>query len=309
MYNPLKPHISIILDQIKRTWDNRWCTVTEGTYPVIRRKINFQEVDHTDGIGTKGIYHWNHRTFKNAVTDALAMNINDLAMCRATPYKLQNHIIMPADDQDAVTEIITFLADECVKREIAITGGELSIHDNQKCLEISITMSGWTDHVYPNVFRTGQLLIGLPSSGLHSNGFTALRHLMPTESEVKPEWFAPTKIYKLPNVPMSIVGIQHITGGAFAKLKNRLSKDSDIHIHRNHPLKPHDVFYELYKHYLTDEPMYRTFNCGIGMVLGITPDTADHFIKEVGGAIIGKVTSGEGRIFIESMFSNTTVAL
>jgi phosphoribosylformylglycinamidine cyclo-ligase len=310
MYDPTKPNTSIVIEQMKRTWDARWCKVTDGPYPIIHRIFPSQmEVDHTDGIGTKGILHWHHRTFKNAVLDALAMNINDLSMCRATPFKLQNHIVLPIDDKEAITEITTALADECVERGIAITGGETSVNDTHNGMEISITLSGWVDKVYPNRFSVGQKLIGLKSSGLHSNGFTALRHLMPTKAEMQMDWLTPTTIYKLPDSPLAIIGIQHITGGSFSKLKSKLDYDADIYINKNHKLKPHKVFYDLYQHYLHDEPMYRTFNCGIGMILGVDPRCVDWILKELDGVIIGEVTKGNGKIFVESMFSNSVVNL
>ena len=99
MYNPAKPYKHKILKLIESTWDTPYVRVTGGVYPLIKRKISFPEVDHTDGIGTKGFYHWRQETFKEAVIDALAMNLNDLAIVRAVPYKLSNHITVPVEDE------------------------------------------------------------------------------------------------------------------------------------------------------------------------------------------------------------------
>lgn len=85
MYDTTKPSNKVVAEQMRRTWkDNRWLTVIDGPYPLFRRKVDMPvwEVDHTDGIGTKGVLHWKHRTFRNAVLDALAMNLNDLTMAR-----------------------------------------------------------------------------------------------------------------------------------------------------------------------------------------------------------------------------------
>ena len=84
MYDSTKPYNTIIHDQAQRTWNSRWASIKDG---FIERKLPVLnwEVDHTDGIGTKGHYHWQCRTFRNAVLDALAMNLNDLQMFRATP--------------------------------------------------------------------------------------------------------------------------------------------------------------------------------------------------------------------------------
>ena len=129
MYNPTKPYKKKISEFIKQTWETPYISVSEGAYPVIKKKFSYPEIDHTDGIGTKGIYHWQEGTFKNAVIDALAMNLNDLAVVRAMPYKLQNHIMVPEEDE-RILEIIKTLVEECKKRNIAITGGENSFHNN-----------------------------------------------------------------------------------------------------------------------------------------------------------------------------------
>lgn len=58
MYDPIKSYKKNILELIKQTWETPYVFVKEGTYPIIERKFQYKEVDHTDGIGTKGIYHW-----------------------------------------------------------------------------------------------------------------------------------------------------------------------------------------------------------------------------------------------------------
>ena len=137
MYDPTKPYKGNILNLIKKTWDSSPLTVTPGYNTIFQRNFSFPEVDHTDGIGTKGYFHWKMRTFKNAVLDSLAMNLNDLVLSRAKPFKLQNHIMLPLDDHLAILEIIETFVEECVKRGIAITGGETSVHSNLDGLEIS----------------------------------------------------------------------------------------------------------------------------------------------------------------------------
>src|SRR5262245_13478561 len=128
MYNPTKPYKHQILRLIESTWRTHHVHVERGLYPVIIKKFNLPEIHHTDGLGTKGAYHWKKRTFKNAVVDALAMNLNDLAMVGAIPYSVQNHIVLPKDDHQAILTIVRSLARECKKRNIAMTGGETSIH-------------------------------------------------------------------------------------------------------------------------------------------------------------------------------------
>jgi len=247
MYDPTKPYKEQILELIKQTWETPYVSVVGDVYPIIKKKFSYPEVDHTDGIGTKGVYHWQQRTFENAVIDALAMNLNDLALVGARPYRLQNHILLPEDDRDAILEIIETLAEECKRRDIAITGGETSIHNNIDGLEISLTVSGFIKNYKPNIFRPGDVLIGIRSNGLHSNGFTKV----------------------------------------------------------DHKLQPQQIFNELYEKGITDEEMYKTFNCGIGFIL--STDNAEEVISKLDADIIGEVVYGTGKIRIDSMFSDRKI--
>lgn len=311
MYDPTKPYKKQILELIKQTWETSYVSVKKGIYPVIEKKFSYIEVDHTDGIGTKGIYHWQQRSFRNAVLDALAMNLNDLALARARPYKLQSHVYIPKDDKEAILEIIKSLTGECKKRQIAYTGGETSIHNNMGGLDISITISGFIRDHKPNEFEIGDILIGFKSNGLHSNGFTNIREVF--GKEYNSEFIRPTEIYldtilKL-DEKYDIHGMMHITGGAFTKLKDLLH-NADAIISRNHKLKPQKILKELFERGFSDEEMYKTFNCGIGFVLSANEKDAKKIVSELDNVdIIGEVTSGSGKIRLESMFSNKNVEL
>lgn len=310
MYNSVKPYKKQIIELIQQTWETPYLSVEEGVYPIIKKKFSYPEVDHTDGIGTKGIYHWQQRTFKNAVLDALAMNLNDLALVRAIPYKLQNHIIVPEEDE-RIVEIIEALSKECRKRNIAITGGENSFHNNIDGLDISITMSGFIKKSKPNIFKSGDVLIGIKSSGLHSNGFTKVREVF--GKEYRSDFVEPTNIYFDTILALEkkfdIRGMTHITGGAFTKLKNLLN-NTDIKITRNHKLKPQVIFQELYQRGVSDEEMYKTFNCGTGFVLSVNPAEAEKIISEItpfNADIIGEIIPGTGQVKIESLFSDKEI--
>lgn len=314
MYDPTKPYKKQILEAIQQTWDTKYVNVRKNIYPTIEKKFSYPEVDHTDGIGTKGIFHWKKRTFRNACLDALAMNLNDLALIRAIPYKLQNHIILPEDDKEAILELIRVLSEECKKRDIAITGGETSIHDNIVGMEISLTVSGFIKNLKPNRFQVGEVLIGMESNGLHSNGFTLVRKTLGKEIEnyidelVKPTLIYSDLILKL-SESFKIGGMMHITGGAFTKLKDLLFK-ADAIITREHALDPQEIFKELYNRGINDEQMYKTFNCGVGFVFSIAKEYAEEVlsqIKDFKADVIGKVTKGEGKVKVESKFSDVEV--
>lgn len=95
-------------------------------------------------------------------------------------------------------------------------------------------------------------------------------------------------------------------GGAYTKLKDLLY-NVDVRLKRNHKLQPQPIFRDLYEKGITDEEMYKTFNCGVGFVLSVSPKDADKIASELDADIIGEVTSGVGKVKIESMFSNKEV--
>jgi len=308
MYDSTKPYRKEILKLIRKTWDTPFVSVKDN---VIKKKFCLHEFAHSDGIGTKGIYHWRKKTFKNAVLDALAMNLNDMLMMSAQPYAILNHLFLPKDDKKSILETIGYLSKECQKRKIAILGGETAIHNEMKGMELSITMLGFVGKLKENKFRVGDVLIGIKSNGLHSNGFTRVRETF--GKTIKPEFVAPTFIYFDEIFPLikkfDIHGICHITGGAFTKLKDLLN-GADAKIIRSSKLNPQKIFKELYKKNISDKEMYKTFNCGIGLVLSVSSKEATRIlrqIKDFKADVIGKVVSGNGKVKIQSVFSNKEI--
>lgn len=292
MYNPEKPYTNKILELIDTCSSNNWCMKIGHA---LHMYYNYPTIDHTDGIGTKGHLHWKYKTFKSAVIDAFAMNVNDLAMLGAIPFKLQNHLFLP--DESYITEIMTELVTICKEYDIVITGGETSIHDNMNGMDISITMSGIAEKERLNQYQIGDTLIGIPSSGLHSNGFTLVRKLIDSL-----ELTTPTRIYlkEVNKVRDRVNGINHITGGAYTKLYPNLPKNADLVFDFKN--KPQKVFMDLYECGVSSDRMYRTFNCGYGMILGVSSENVDRVLEEVGGDIVGKVVTGNRNIRVKSVF-------
>ncbi len=311
MYDSEKPYTKEILRLIKRTHETPYVSVKDG---LVIKKFDYPEMHHTDGVGTKGIYHWERRSFCDFVQDALAMNLNDLAMYRAHPYAIIDHLFIPKDDHEAIIEIVRCLSDECVKRNIAITGGETAIHDNIRGMDMSMTMLGFVNRPRPNQMLQGDVLIGLASSGLHSNGFTKVRELF--GEKLRPEFTLPTRIYLDTILELyekyDIHSMMHITGGAYTKLKPLL-QDSDAIISRDHHLEPQDIFREMHEKGVSEKEMYKTFNCGIGFVLSASEHDALNILGhlschgDIKSAAIGRVVPGGGQVIIDSKFSDRTI--
>lgn len=167
--------------------------------------------------------------------------------------------------------------------------------------------------------KEGDKLIGIASSGIHSNGLTGARSfaesLPPSEKEsFYKELAVPTLIYNNAfNDLEGLSGAIHITGGAFTKIAKVLPKGLRAYIHRNHNLKPQRLFYQL-REKATNQRMYNYFNCGIGMILIARKDKASEIAKKVNASgykadIIGSIEKGKEEVRIESMFDNELVTL
>jgi phosphoribosylformylglycinamidine cyclo-ligase len=324
MYRTDKPYTGKVLDMIRKTWNSPYLHISEGIYPVQRMDPAFVTrfvIDHTDGIGSKGYFLWERFDCNTAALDALAMNVNDLLMARARPFKMQCHITIPDDNEWAIYNIIEPLVDYCIKHHIAFTGGETSIVNVAQAVDVSITMSGFAGGQHhagagdPNRFSDGDTLIGLPSSGFHSNGFTKLRELGVLEGgPMMGMHLAPTALYWDDVWPFVDVanGMMHITGGAYSKFKPYLhGVDLQFNNRLNHT--PQDCYFKLYntgKGFISDEEMYRTFNCGVGFILSVRAGDVENVLRNLPkAAVVGNVIHGNGRVKILSAFSDTEVEL
>ncbi|MDP2594100.1 MAG: AIR synthase-related protein [bacterium] len=312
MYDPAKPYKNELLMLIEDTWQTPYVSVKSGVYPIIKKKFSGLEIQHADGIGTKGVYHWRKKSFKNAVIDAFAMNANDLAMAGATPYAAVDHITTSDMGDTTVLAIVRALAVLCRKHHIALVGGETSHQDTLEGLDVSIIMSGFIKKPRINRFQVGDMLIGLKSSGLHSNGFTTVRQMY-GKGEWREDFIRPTAIY-LPTVltlikKYKIHGMMHITGGAFTKLHDLLlGADAIITVPR--ALAPQSIFRELCERGVSDRQMYTTFNCGVGFILSSSPEDARRVVSSTPhAAVIGRVEKGSGLVRIKSTFTGKTLVL
>jgi phosphoribosylformylglycinamidine cyclo-ligase len=302
MYDVTKPYKDAIVDMIEATWETPYLSAKRmGGYCVFQKKFDYPEIDHTDGIGTKGVQHWRFKTLDSAVADAFAMNINDLATIGAKPYKIQNHIILPEDDHEAIKEIIGAMSILCKQWNIAVTGGETSIHNNIVGMDISMTMSGFIEKPRTNRFRPGDCLIGLPSNGLHSNGFSmAMKYLSASNSLTLPTRIYHDKIMELMN-KHEISNAIHIAGGGLTRMRQ---KDVDVIISQ---FKVPSVFTNIYNLCGIDEMMYKTFNCGVGFVISTDKCTAKEILKDTHFIDLGVVVDGRGRVEVDSSFSKKKI--
>lgn len=226
---------------------------------------------------------------------------------------------------------------------IIITGGETAVLDTIKGFEVGLNATGYVrkGHEIPPNAKPGDLLIGLGSSGVHSNGLTFLRHemfgkrkmtldyILPWGASVGEELTIPTEVY-LKGISSMIDGVEsylrepankkihgmvHITGGGLSKLKELVpGRDLDIEVRRchNHRLEPQPIFIYTYGILgVSSENMYKRFNNGIGYVIAVDPSIHKEVLALLSprfrADVIGEVKKGTGKISIESAYEPITV--
>jgi len=262
-------------------------------------------VIHTDGVGTKLLVAQELGKYDTVGIDAIAMSVNDILCVGAEPLVGVDYIALAKEDDELVNEIMKGLVKGAEESGCAIVGGETAvipeiIHGGSRPFDLAFTVVGRVKKkVLGDHIAKGDVIIGLESSGLHSNGYTLARKALDI-----PKWGAqmllPTRIYASAVLEMidacDVHGVAHITGGAFSKI-NRLNKDVGYRIDRLP--KPGPVFDALYEKVGDFAEMHRTFNMGIGMAVVIPKDaegTVMNIAKkhDVPSHVIGEITDKKG---------------
>lgn len=228
---------------------------------------------HTDGVGTKVLVADELEKYDTVGIDAIAMNVNDIICIGAKPLAGVDYLAVAEEDEYLISEVMKGLVAGAKESGISIVGGETAIMKDvikgkNRPFDLAFTALGVVEkYITGSETKEGDVLVGLGSSGLHSNGYTLARKVLDFEKWGK-EMLTPTKIYVDCVMEMvrgcSVHGLAHITGGAFSKL-TRLNKELGFSI--DNPVKPAPIFEEIWKAVESEEHMYRTFNMGTGMVV------------------------------------------
>ncbi len=280
-------------------------------------------VSSSDGVGTKlkiAVLANKHDTVG---IDAVAMNVNDILCTGAEPLFFLDYIAFSNLKEKALTDIIKGINRGCIESECSLIGGETAqMPDMYETGEYDI--AGFCVGVVErkniidgSKIRAGDIVIGLESSGLHSNGFSLVRKIF-SESELKRlsgELLKPTCIYVKPVLSLLrakgltgqraiIHGIAHITGGAFYdKIARILPGNVSVRINKNSWIVPKIFRLIQNKGNIEDKEIYHTLNMGIGMVLIAEPESAKKIISKLSGLklkswIIGEVIKGKREVEI-----------
>lgn len=262
---------------------------------------------HCDGVGTKVLVADALSKYDTVGIDCVAMSANDIICLGAKPLVMVDNLLLAHEDAELVSEIFKGLKEGASQAGCAIVGGETAIMPDmvtggKKPFDLSATMVGIVEGapLTGAAMKAGDVIIGLESSGIHSNGYTLARRLLDVKKWGN-DMLAPTKIYVKPVLEMlkscNVHGIAHITGGAFSKLM-RIGAYAKVGFLLDSMPKTKGAMAELEKKVGNDYEFYRTFNAGIGMCIVCPKEDAAKAIgiakkHGVNAQIVGRIIAEE----------------
>ena len=255
----------------------------------------------TDGVGSKLLLAEEMNSIHTVGIDCVAMNTNDLICVGAEPLSFVDYVALDKPDEKLMAKIGMGLAEGCKQSNCTLSGGETAIlPELVHGFDIAGTSVGYVkqDKIIDGTkIVEGNVLIGLKSSGPHSNGYTLIRKLFDGDKELGKKLVEPTRIYvkevmELIN-QVNVNGIAHITGGGLDNI-SRINDNFQYAI--NNPLPVPSVFDWLQeKGNIETKEMYRTFNMGMGMIIIVNKADAEKSVSILGkhAQVIGSVENGK----------------
>ncbi len=263
----------------------------------------------TDGVGTKLSLAKDLDRLGTIGTDLVAMCVNDLLCAFATPLVFLDYYACSTLDVRQAQLVLESIAAACHRAGVALIGGETAqlpgfyARGGLELAGFAVGVAESSDFERAATIKSGDVLIALPSSGLHSNGFSLARKVFFEHLKMRPHepflgstlldvLLEPTRIYtaEFERAKAQIKALAHITGGGMAhNLSRVLPPELGAQIDER-ALRIPDVFGALAKHVERQE-MFRTFNMGVGMILVASKTLADDVCAKTGGYVIGELTS------------------
>jgi phosphoribosylformylglycinamidine cyclo-ligase len=281
-------------------------------------------VSGTDGVGTKLRLAIETRRHDTIGIDLVAMCANDVVVQGAEPLYFLDYYATGKLDVDVATRVVAGIVEGCVQAGAALVGGETAEMPGMYGGE-DYDLAGFCvgivnrDRIIDGTkTRAGDVIIGLPSSGPHSNGYSLIRKLLTaaganerTQLDSRPIFdrlLAPTRIYVKPLLALfgavEVKGLAHITGGGLLDNIPRVLPDG-LNVVLERAAWPRDPIFEWLQKagHIPDGELHRTFNCGIGMTICVAPAEASRALEVLAangapGLLIGEVRSGAGEVEI-----------
>ena len=277
---------------------------------------------HTDGVGTKVVIANMMKKYDTIGIDCVAMNVNDIICIGATPISFVDYIAANRNDQQIFKKITVGLVNGAKKSAVPIVGGETAIMPGViEGKNFAFDLAGMVvglmskkEIILGNKIKSGDVIVGAESSGIHSNGYSLARKALLSKYSIKDKvkgvgvigeaLLTPTEIYVKPVLEMiqkcRINGLAHITGGAFTKLTRLKHIGYEID---NLPEIP-PIMQLIEEQGVKPEEMYQTFNMGVGFCV-ICPKEQVSEIKaifkkhHISSQEIGKIIPKKG-VFVNS---------
>lgn len=277
-------------------------------------------VSGTDGVGTKLKLAFDMDKHDTIGIDAVAMCVNDILAQGAIPLFFLDYIACGKNDPAQIEAIVKGVADGCRQAGAALVGGETAEmpgfykEGEYDIAGFAVGAAEKEDLINPENTKPGQAVIGIPSTGFHSNGFSLIRKVLKDENISLNDEFngetigeallRPTRIYAkevktlLENV--KVAGISHITGGGFIEnLPRALKKGLGMKIYRDSYDVPEIFKFIEEEGQIDHDEMYQVFNMGVGLAVIVDDADKEKVLDLIDDAfILGEVTDQEGIILI-----------
>ena len=284
-------------------------------------------VSGTDGVGTKlriAMLMDKHDTIG---IDCVAMCVNDIICCGAKPLFFLDYIAIGKNEPEKVATIVSGVAEGCVQSGCALIGGETAEHpgmmpaDDYDLAGFSVGLVDKAKMVDPANMKAGDVILALPSSGIHSNGYSLVRKVFNVEhanlnmyseelgATLGEALLTPTRIYVKPVLAAigaaAVHGISHITGGGFFENIPRSIPDGLCAKINKSAVKVLPIF-DLIASWgsIPERDMFNTYNMGVGMSIVVPAaqaDTALEILRSHGedAYIIGEIIANEEKVILE----------
>jgi phosphoribosylformylglycinamidine cyclo-ligase len=285
-------------------------------------------VSGTDGVGTKLKLAFLLDKHNTIGIDCVAMCVNDIACAGGEPLFFLDYIACGKNEPEKIAKIVSGVAEGCRQSDAALIGGETAEMpgfypvDEYDLAGFSVGVVDKKDMITGKDLKAGDVLVGIASSGIHSNGYSLVRQVFSMTPEALNRTYeslsgtlgetllTPTKIYvkalrSIREAGVRIKACSHITGGGFYENIPRMLKEGTHAVIEKDSFVIPPIFEMLAKDgNVSEEAMYNTYNMGVGMITAVDKEDVDKTVSAIRNAgekpyILGEITDGEKGITIK----------
>ena len=280
----------------------------------------------TDGVGTKQRIAQLMDKHDTVGIDCVAMCVNDIVCCGAKPITFLDYIAIGKNDPEKVATLVSGVAEGCVQAGCALVGGETAEHpgtmeaDDYDLAGFAVGIVDKTKVIDQKKMAAGDVILALPSSGCHSNGYSLVRKVFDVENCDLNKYYeelgqtlgeallTPTVIYVKPVLAAieaaEVHGVSHITGGGFYENIPRCIPEGLTAKIDKASIKVPAIFNLLQREgNIPERDMYNTYNMGVGMALIVSPETAEAAVAALAAEgcqayVIGEIIEGDDSVIL-----------